>query len=172
MPGYKTHASAAVGSAALLIAATHTKTPFLAWFCLTNLARLVAGLLGGLFPDIDIKSKGQQILYALVIPLLVAALLAKHIVFSILLSALAIISPLLPHRGITHNFWFILGGPLAGPLLVYVYCPEYTTYALDLYIYFVVGAISHIALDYGPYEMLMRAWYGARRRSITKTRRK
>jgi len=172
MPGYKTHSSAAIGSALLLIVATHTKTPFWAWVCLANVARVVAGLLGGLFPDIDIKSKGQQLLYALVIPLLVAALLAKHVVFSILLSAVAILPPLLPHRGITHNFWFILCAPLIGPLLVYVYCPEYLTYAIDLYIYFTLGAITHLALDYGPYEMLIRALYGARYRSITKNRRK
>jgi len=172
MSGYRTHVSAAAGCALVLIFITHYRGPVIAWFCLANIARFIAGILGGLFPDIDIKSKGQQLLYALVIPLLVAALLAKHVVFSIMLSALAIIPPLLPHRGITHNFWFIILGPLIGPLLVNVYCPEYTTHSLDLYLYFVIGALSHLALDYGPYEMLMRAWQGNKRRRITKNRRK
>ncbi|MDQ5891087.1 MAG: hypothetical protein QG604_961 [Candidatus Dependentiae bacterium] len=172
MSGYRTHFSVAAGCALVLIIVTHRATPWIAWLSLTNIARIIASILGGLFPDIDIKSKGQQLLYALVIPLLVAALLAKHIVFSILLSALAIIPPLLPHRGITHNFWFTLIAPLSGPFLVNVYCPEYTAYAFDLCVYFIMGAISHLALDYGPREMIMKALQGNKRRSLTRPRKK
>ena len=149
MPGYRTHATAALGCAALIVAYTHSDTPCIEWLSLTNGTRLIAGIIGGLFPDIDIKSKGQQLLYAIIIPLLVAALLAKQVVFSILLSGLAIIPPLLPHRGITHNTWFTLIAPLSGPALVWVYCPQYLWQAFDLLLYFTAGCLSHILLDYG-----------------------
>lgn len=149
MPGYRTHTLGALCCATLLIAYYDAGSPFTKWFSLANTVRLVAAVLGGLFPDIDIKSKGQQILYALVTPLLVAALLAKHVVFSILLSALAIIPPLLPHRGITHNTWFTLIAPLSGPGLVWIYCPQYLWQACDVWLYFTLGCLSHILLDYG-----------------------
>ncbi len=157
MSGYRTHFTTAAGCGLLLIIATEHTTPWWTWLSLMNIARIVASILGGLFPDIDIKSKGQQLLYAIVIPLLVASLLAKKIVFSILLSALGILPPLLPHRGITHQVWFSLIAPLTGPLLVYVYCPQFINIAFDLYWFFVVGILSHLVLDYGFVALLSRS---------------
>lgn len=122
----------------------------------TNATYILASLIGGLFPDIDIKSKGQQLLYALIIPLLIASLLAHKIVFSILLATLGIIAPLLPHRGITHELWFVVTAPFVGPILVSLYCPEYTEYAKMLYLFFSIGAISHLILDFGPTELIRR----------------
>ena len=156
MSGYKTHFTTAAGCALVIIAISHRHTPFLAWFSLVNAWCIVASMLGGLFPDIDIKSKGQQLLYAIIIPLLIATLLAKKVVLSILLSALGIIPPLLPHRGITHHVWFSFLAPLIGPGLVYIYCPEHVELAYDLYFFFVIGALSHLILDYGPATLLRR----------------
>jgi len=157
MSGYRTHFTAAAWCGVVMIAATHYHLPPLGWLSLANLARIIASMLGGLFPDIDIKSKGQQLLYAIVIPLLIAALLAKKVVFSILLSGLCIIPPLLPHRGITHHLWFSFSAPAVGPFLVYMYCPEHLMFTIDLYCFFVVGALSHLVLDYGPKTLFMRS---------------
>jgi membrane-bound metal-dependent hydrolase YbcI (DUF457 family) len=146
----------AAGCGAFMVLCMHEDTHFLSIISITNATYILASLLGGLFPDIDIKSKGQQLLYALIIPLLVAALLAQKIVFSILLATLGILSPLLPHRGITHELWFVLVAPLIGPLLVTLYCPEYTEYSKMLYLFFIVGAMSHLILDFGPTELIRR----------------
>ncbi len=139
-----------------MVLCLHNDSHLLSIINLTNASYILASLLGGLFPDIDIKSKGQQLLYALIIPLLIAALMAQKIVFSILLAALGILSPLLPHRGITHELWFVLTAPLLGPLLTSIHCPEYINYAHMLYLFFVIGAISHLILDFGPTELALR----------------
>ncbi|MEI7580781.1 MAG: metal-dependent hydrolase [bacterium] len=156
MSGYKTHYMVAAGCGATLLLIMHQEAHILSLFSIQNFLCILSSLLGGLFPDIDIKSKGQQLLYALIIPLLIAALLAKKIVFSVLLGALGVLSPLLPHRGITHELWFVLTAPLLGPLLVSLYCPEYTEYARSLYLFFIVGAVSHLVLDFGPQELITR----------------
>ena len=139
-----------------MVLCLHEDVHLISILSLTNATYILASLLGGLFPDIDIKSKGQQLLYALIIPLLIASLLAKKIVFSVLLATLGILSPLLPHRGITHEVWFVLTAPLIGPLLVSLYCPEYYAYARMLYIFFTVGAMSHLLLDFGPRQLILR----------------
>jgi len=156
MSGYRTHYLVAASCGAALVFMLHQETHLLSVISIKNFLCILASLLGGLFPDIDIKSKGQQLLYALIIPLLIAALLAKKIVFSVLLGTLGVISPLLPHRGITHELWFVLTAPLLGPLLVSLYCPEYTEYAQSLYIFFSVGAVSHLILDFGITEVIKR----------------
>ena len=157
MSGYRTHFTTAAWCGVAMIVATHYHVPRLGWLSLANGARIITAMLGGLFPDIDIKSKGQQLLFAIVIPLLIAALLAKKVVFSILLSSIGIIPPLLPHRGITHHLWFSFLAPAVGPFLVYMYCPEHLAFAIDLYCFFVVGALSHLVLDYGPKALFLRS---------------
>jgi len=150
MPGYRTHSSVAAGCTLALLFISNTGQPLVGLFSIASGVKLIAGVLGGLFPDIDIKSKGQQLLYAIAVPLLISTLLAKQIVLSILLASLAIIAPLLPHRGITHRCLFLITAPLVGPGLVWVYAPACTSYAFSLYAYFVLGALTHIALDYWP----------------------
>jgi len=164
MPGYRTHASAALGATILFILVRSTLIATEPLVISTVCAQLIAGFLGGLFPDIDIKSKGMQLWYALLIPLLSGAVLSKYIVWSLLLASLCILPPLLPHRGITHNPWFDLIAPLIGPLLVWCYCPAYTKYSVELYACFVLGAFSHLVLDYGPRGFLARLGRKQRKR--------
>lgn len=160
MPGHRTHTTAAVGAAAAALLIVNWRVPIINLLTVSNGACLVASLYGGLFPDIDIKSRGQKWWYRILLPLLGAALLARHTVFICVLSALAIIPPLLPHRGITHELWFVLLAPLGAPFLVSVYQPAYLTYSIDLYIYFVLGAITHLVLDLGPLGMLRHSLPG------------
>ena len=65
MPGYKGHivgAALAFAGTLLVVSKTYPPTPLTAlqWFLLT--------ILGALFPDVDIKSKGQGIFYRVVLP--------------------------------------------------------------------------------------------------------
>ena len=157
MPGYRTHVTGAIVSAAATLVITHWRMPIAALLTSNNIACLAAGACGGLFPDIDIKSKGQKLWYSAIVPLWGAALVMRHTVFICVLSVLAVIPPLLPHRGITHELWFILLAPLGGPFLVSVYQPAYLSFAIDLYFFFVIGAISHLVLDLGPLGTLRRS---------------
>jgi membrane-bound metal-dependent hydrolase YbcI (DUF457 family) len=157
MPGYRTHLTAAVGAGVAAVAITHRHEPLSTLFSLTIASQLIAAFLGGLFPDIDIKSKGQQVLYAIVTPCLCATLLARNIFLSTMLAFLAILPPLIPHRGITHELWFIVLAPLCGPLLVSMYNKAWLAASLDLYLFFVLGAFTHLLLDLGPKELLKRA---------------
>ena len=157
MPGYRTHSTAAVSAAIATLLIMHWRLPLADLFTPLHASYVIASLCGGLFPDIDIKSKGQKYWYMAIVPLFGAALIARHIVFICVLSSLAIIPPLLPHRGITHELWFVFLAPISGLFLVHTYQPEYLSYAIDLYIFFVLGAITHLLLDLGPLGMLRRS---------------
>lgn len=167
MPGYRTHLTTAGAAAAATIVATHMHLPLTHLITVQHGTCIIASLLGGLFPDIDIKSKGQKLLYTALMPLFAAALITKHTVALCLLGALAIIPPILPHRGLTHELWFVFLAPLTGPGLVHIYQPSYLPLAIDLYIFFVLGAITHLWLDMGTIGMLKRSLpfkYGPKRR--------
>lgn len=172
MSGYRKHYLVAAGCGATLTLVLHNSGHVTHLFTLSNASFILASILGGLFPDIDIKSKGQQLLYAMLIPFLAAALLAQQILLSILLGALGVLSPLLPHRGITHELWFVIAAPLIGPALIAMYCPEYTDFAAMCYVFFVVGAVSHLVLDFGPLILLQRTIAGFYRIKQRKIKRK
>jgi len=172
MAGYRKHASVAALCSLAGVLLCNGNARLIELLSINSLACVIAGTLGGLFPDIDIKSKGQQLLYAILIPLLVTVVLAGHIFFTILLSALAIIPPLLPHRGITHNPLFTVLAPLGGPFLVSVYMPEYGPFALMLYFFFVVGAISHLILDYGISGLIARTVQSFQKNKRTNIRKR
>lgn len=157
MPGYRTHLTAAGVAAAATIVTTHAHLPLTHLLTPQHASCIIASLLGGLFPDIDIKSKGQKLLYSVLLPLFAAALITKHTVALCLLGALAILPPLLPHRGLTHELWFVLLAPLTGPGLVHIYQPEHLPFAFDLYIFFVMGAFTHLWLDMGIIGVLKKS---------------
>ena len=167
MPGHTTHKAAAAAATVLTLLITHWSLPIAALWSTQTVVRLTAGIAGGLFPDIDTKSRGQRAWYFLLVPLLAAAVLAQHIVFICILGSFAVIPPLLPHRGITHELWFVFLAPLLGPFLVSCYHPAYLPHAIDIY-FFVLGAITHLLLDLGPKGLLKRALP----RSARKNRRK
>lgn len=157
MPGHHTHKAAAGLAVIATIVLTHWSLPLAAMWNVQNITRFLAGIAGGLFPDIDTKSRGQRLWYMLLVPLLGAALLAKHTIFICILGVLAVIPPLLPHRGVTHELWFVFLAPLGGPIIVSIYQPAYLHSAIDLYFFFIIGAITHLLLDLGPLGMLKRS---------------
>lgn len=157
MPGHHTHKAAGALAAVATILLTHASLPLTALWTTQNIARIFAGIAGGMFPDIDTKSRGQRLWYMLLVPLLGAAILMQHKVFICILCALGVIPPLLPHRGVTHELWFVLLAPLGGPVVASMYQPAYLHTAIDIYFFFVLGAITHLLLDLGPLGMFRRA---------------
>ena len=113
-------------------------------------------LLGSLFPDIDIKSKGQKVFSLILFPAIGATIIMEKFNLLALFSFLAVFPLLIKHRGITHNPWFIIGMPL---LLVYIsnlFVPQYQPQMLSASLFFIAGAMSHVVLDFGPVKTFTR----------------
>lgn len=104
-----------------------------------------------LFPDIDIKSKGQLLFYRLLFVLDVCLVLAQLFREAAVLGLLALIPILSRHRGWTHTIWAAILVPL--PLLA---APLYTTGKVSVelvvewapyYVGAVAGYVSHLLAD-------------------------
>lgn len=145
MPQYKVH----IAGAALLFVASvfllslqHSSVSVL-------LECLLCTLLGGLFPDIDIKSKGQKIFYYLFGAVSIWLLLTGALYTVALLSILALFPILARHRGIFHNFCFV--GLLVGAVVVFLSAayPPYKFFFIRDGAFFLLGVFSHLVLDRG-----------------------
>ena len=112
MPGYKGHLVGGVVAFGLLFAV------LMYLICTQQPSHLMIGewllcsLAGALFPDIDVKSKGQKYFYYVVFIFL--AFLAAQQRFQMLtcFSFIAITPMLARHRGIFHCQWFVITVPL------------------------------------------------------------
>ncbi len=105
-------------------------------------------LMFGLWPDVDINSKGQNVFYALFFGVDVALIASRHFEEAAYLGLFAILPILGKHRGWTHTFWAMLLIP--SPLLVLpmVLFPEAGMLAgLPFYGAAVVGYFSHLFMD-------------------------
>lgn len=151
MPNYTGHlagGSIAFALALALIAPAQKLT------LLTTIEWLLCALAGSLFPDIDIKSKGQKYFYLLILLGLIALLATNRITPFIIVSILALTPMLSKHRGIFHRTWFVVGLPL---LVWQIVALEYPAMGQPLWfdtLFFIAGAISHLWLDMGWRKML------------------
>ena len=146
MPNYKGHL---MGGFAVFLAALWIISFSLKASLFTYLEWGMCTLLGSLFPDIDIKSKGQKIFYRFLFIALIILIIQKRMQAAILLSLLAFIPLLTKHRGICHNILFIIGLPLAFFIGIYTFMPRYATLLAGDLFFFTLGALSHIWLDKG-----------------------
>jgi len=152
MPSYKTHlvAGALAGGAVLYV------TGFYHCSLVTTAELICAALLGSLFPDIDTKSKGQQLFYRLFVIFLFCFLIQQRYRAFFILAFLGTIPLLVRHRGMFHHPWFILVGLLFGIIGAHMNWPSYArALSWDL-VFFGVGALSHIVLDIGLVNFFRR----------------
>jgi hypothetical protein len=145
MPGYKAHL--AVGSAVCGFAYVAT----ISLFKLPTLPQLplciVLGLVGSVFPDIDIRSKMQKFYYrGATLGVLVTLFLQAWTLFFIL-AAISCLITTLTHRTMTHHYWFLT----ATPLLIVLYVSHWANHlfypGLTYSLFFIFGALSHVVLD-------------------------
>lgn len=144
MPGYKTHIVGGVvvfAALAYIVKGYVQPTPSVAF------QWLGATLLGALFPDVDIKSKGQGIFYKGMLICLVLLLLKRQFYPFVILSFLGLIPVLVRHRGIFHRVWFVTVAPLVLALVVGQSFPDARVALLQTSCFFAAGAVSHIVLD-------------------------
>lgn len=150
MPNYKGHLCGAF--VIYLVVVVLIALPALSFFKYTQW--LVSTLAGGLFPDIDIKSKGQQLFYKLMCVILIVCILYKAY-FPCSLLALCSFTPLLTkHRGLFHEFWFLVLLTSAAALLFIWFLPAYKETIITNALFFSVGFTSHLWLDLGFKRML------------------
>ena len=146
MAGYKGHlAGGAVAFAFALVFVTNRFSPTLA----TTAEWLFFSLAGSLFPDIDIKSKGQKYFYWFILLLLLSLSFRKRYDLFMGVSIISVFPMLVNHRGIFHRPWFVIGAPLLLWYLISLQFPGMRTIILLDTLFFIAGAVSHLWLDMG-----------------------
>lgn len=108
---------------------------------------LIFCLLGALFPDIDVKSKGQKVFYSLLFFFLIYLFLMGKYCLFVSATFLGIIPILVRHRGIFHHIWFLLALSLAATFCVKSFCSFYETVLISNCWFFFAGSVSHVVLD-------------------------
>jgi membrane-bound metal-dependent hydrolase YbcI (DUF457 family) len=110
---------------------------------------LISCLIGSLFPDIDTKSKIQKYMYYPLFTVIIISMLTKKWILASFISVIALIPILANHRRLTHRLWFVIVIPLSVPILIYHINQKILIETFISYLFFVVGAISHLLLDFG-----------------------
>lgn len=151
MPSYKGHVAGGLFAylLCLYVVLTH-RTITLA----TGLEWLLFTLAGALFPDVDIKSKGQKLFYWIALLLALILLIKGQIQAFIILGFISFVPILVPHRGIFHRLWFVILIPVSLAFFLCLYMPGCNKIIMFDTLFFTIGAISHLWLDLGLRKML------------------
>lgn len=104
-------------------------------------------LLGALFPDIDVKSKGQKIFYSMLLVLLIWLLYQRMYCLFVTMSFLGLIPILVRHRGIFHHIWFLFSMAVIMSWIVQAWCGTFAKIMLYNCWFFFAGTVSHVLLD-------------------------
>jgi len=153
MSSYKGHLCGGVfafivAMAVVIFFVAPTLLAFVEWgaFCLA----------GSLFPDIDIKSKGQKLFYWLILALVVLLTIQSQWKLLSFISVITITPLLVNHRGIFHQLWFVIAVPCAIAYGIVLLSPGHTKIIVLNTFFFIAGAISHLWLDMGFKRMVYR----------------
>ncbi len=150
MPNYQVHLAG--GSVAFAVALVLI-VPYSHPTALTAGEWLLFALAGSLFPDIDIKSKGQKYFYWMIFLLLLILAYTQRFIPMAIISIMSTIPLLAKHRGLFHRGWFVIGAPLG---IWYVMALQYPAIKMALLYdmtFFIAGALSHLYLDMGLRKM-------------------
>jgi membrane-bound metal-dependent hydrolase YbcI (DUF457 family) len=143
MPGYKGHTVGGLAAFGLLHLLLVSFNPTF----LTSIEWLVCALFGALLPDIDIKSRGQNIFYVLLAGAYAGALVAGKISWSPFFVVAALFPMLVSHRGISHRLWFVILISGAVGLGLSTSYPSYAQAAWFNALFLGAGMLSHLVLD-------------------------
>ena len=150
MPNYKGHLFGGVVAYILLLLFFVSKNVSL----FTVIEWLFFSIAGALFPDIDVKSKGQKYFYYGILIFFLFLVVKNKLEILCCCSFLVITPMLVRHRGLFHQLWFIIAFPLFILCLVSYIVPRmFYSLFIDT-LFFIAGAISHIWLDVGLVRML------------------
>jgi membrane-bound metal-dependent hydrolase YbcI (DUF457 family) len=160
MPNYKGHLVGGVALYALLL---------FGFVRIANLSLPMAAewlffiLAGALFPDIDIKSKGQKYFYWAAALLFVVFAAQQRFEMLTCCSFIIMTPMLVRHRGVFHNPLFVIAVPLITWGVISSIKPANSyRFFLDM-LFFIAGALSHIWLDLGTSQMMRRLFIKKKR---------
>lgn len=160
MPGYKGHLAGGCVVYGLMLGALYgvsyealAKYDYCASL-LVALRWLFCALAGSLFPDIDVKSKGQKYFYWVILGFFLLLIIERKFKLLAVSSVVSVFPMLVKHRGIFHKTWFVILAPLGFWALIGTYAPEYSRTLLFDTMFFIAGALSHLWLDLGLKRML------------------
>lgn len=145
MPNYKGHL---VGGSVAFLIMRACLASFHPSFT-TSMEWLLCALVGSLFPDVDITSKGQKLFARILAAVFLLCMVQQRIDGMALVGGLAFLPLLARHRGLFHRVWFLalIASCCYGGMLLIM--PHYIgIFGWDL-IFFFIGAVSHILLDRG-----------------------
>lgn len=114
----------------------------------------VCTLAGSLFPDIDIKSKGQKYFYWIIFGLLLVLAVQERADLFMVVSIGSVTPMLVRHRGLFHNLWFLI---LLTSSLWFFLSSQFPHISERLFadmLFFLAGIISHLWLDRGFRRMI------------------
>lgn len=155
MAGYKGHLAGAAFFFALYfgaLALVFSVDRAYAQFSEAELVAYPAVLLGlslmfGLWPDVDINSKGQNLFYTLFFLVDAVLIGMRRFEWAAYLGLFCILPIIGKHRGWTHTFWAMLLLPTPFLVLPFVLFPERPLAGLPFYGAAVVGYFSHLVVD-------------------------
>jgi LexA-binding, inner membrane-associated putative hydrolase len=150
MPNYKGHIVGAFGVYCLvLIACAFYYLPgasIIQW--------LLCTIAGGLFPDIDIKSKGQQFFYKILLTIVALCALYKLYHVALFLCFFSFLPLMVKHRGLFHHLWFLIALVACASEALSRFLPAYRNAIAMNSLFFLLGIISHLWLDMGFRKMV------------------
>lgn len=150
MPGYKGHLIGGLGAFGVgfyfVSAGNPSHYVVVEW--------LLCALAGSLFPDVDVKSKGQNLFYKGILIILLLLCLQGYVYFAAAIGILSLFPMLARHRGLFHKAWFIVIMPFFTSFCISVYFPHFSRILLFDTVFFVLGALSHLWLDLGFLRMV------------------
>lgn len=115
----------------------------------TQLYWLSATLAGALFPDIDIKSKGQHLFFKILLLLLILCLFLQAYIPVAMILFFSVIPLIIPHRGLFHDIGFVLIFCAFTDLALIFLLPAKAHTVIITSLFFMLGVASHLILDKG-----------------------
>lgn len=151
MPNYKGHLAGGLMAYAVGVYALYSCCPSF----IIAAEWLLCALAGALFPDVDVKSKGQKYFYWVVVALLILIAINRRYDLLFVVSLFSILPMLVRHRGIFHQLWFIVAVAVIAWCMSVAYMPTMGNRLMYDLIFFLAGAISHLWLDLGWRRVLV-----------------
>lgn len=105
------------------------------------------GVMFGLWPDVDINSKGQRLFYSIFLLADIGFIVARNFEAAAYLGLFSILPTISKHRGWTHTWWAMLLIPSPMLLLPMFLTPEHPLSGALFYGAAVTGYFSHLLLD-------------------------
>jgi hypothetical protein len=152
MPGYKKHLTGSMVAGIVAGGVAITVTVLSGYPLYVTPLRLAGFIgfciLGGLFPDVDTDSKGQNLFYSLFVIVDGVLIYFHHYRWAAWLGWFAMLPALGHHRGWTHTWWamLVVGSPIVA-IPVSILGKDMFYSFLPFYVAFTIGYFSHLLLD-------------------------